>query len=80
MSHPLGVDAPDEPIVLPLVVAAERFPELVERHLGTVVASEDPFVARNERGWGAVVDGGEDRSVDAACTPAPAQKPESGFR
>jgi Fe-S cluster assembly protein SufD len=45
------VDAPDEPFVLPLDVAAERFPELVERHLGTVVASEDPFVARNERGW-----------------------------
>jgi Fe-S cluster assembly protein SufD len=45
------VDAPDEPFVLPLDVAAERFPELVERHLGTVVASNDPFVARNERGW-----------------------------
>jgi Fe-S cluster assembly protein SufD len=45
------VDAPDEPFVLPLDVAAERFPELVERHLGTVVASEDPFVARNERAW-----------------------------
>ncbi|MEA2426528.1 MAG: Fe-S cluster assembly protein SufD [Thermoleophilaceae bacterium] len=45
------VDAPSEPFVLPLDVAAERFPELVEKHLGTVVDSEDPFVARNERGW-----------------------------
>jgi Fe-S cluster assembly protein SufD len=41
----------DEPIVLPLAVAAERFPELVEKHLGTVVDAADPFVARNERGW-----------------------------
>ncbi len=45
------VDTPSEPLVLPLDVAAERFPELVERHLGTVVSSDDPFVARNERGW-----------------------------
>jgi Fe-S cluster assembly protein SufD len=42
---------PTEPVVLPLSVAAERFPELVEKHLGTVVAAEDPFVARNERAW-----------------------------
>jgi Fe-S cluster assembly protein SufD len=45
------VDAPDEPFVLPLDVAAQRFPDLVEKHLGTVVDSEDPFVARNERGF-----------------------------
>jgi Fe-S cluster assembly protein SufD len=45
------VDAPSEPFVLPLDVAAERFPDLVSKHLGSVVASEDPFVARNERGW-----------------------------
>ena len=45
------VDAPDDPFVLPLDVAAERFPDLVERHLGTVVPSDDPFVARNERAW-----------------------------
>jgi Fe-S cluster assembly protein SufD len=43
--------APGEPVVLPLDVAAERFPELVEKHLGTVVAGEDPFVARNDRAW-----------------------------
>jgi Fe-S cluster assembly protein SufD len=42
---------PTEPVVLPLSVAAERFPDLVEKHLGTVVAAEDPFVARNERAW-----------------------------
>jgi Fe-S cluster assembly protein SufD len=44
-------DSPDEPVVLPLSVAAERFPDLVEKHLGTVVGAEDPFVARNERSW-----------------------------
>ena len=42
---------PGEAIVLPLDVAAEEHPELVERHLGTVVSSEDPFVARNEAEW-----------------------------
>ena len=44
-------ESASEPLVLPLDVAAERFPELVGKHLGTVVASDDPFVARNERGW-----------------------------
>ena len=39
------------PVVLPLDAAAERHPELVERHLGTVVSSDDPFAARNEAGW-----------------------------
>jgi Fe-S cluster assembly protein SufD len=42
---------PGEAIVLPLDEAAERHPELVERHLGTVVLTEDPFVARNEAAW-----------------------------
>ena len=48
------VEAPEtvgEAIVMPLDEAAERHPELVQRHLGTVVASEDPFVARNEAAW-----------------------------
>jgi len=40
-----------EAIVMPLDEAAERHPDLVQRHLGTVVASEDPFVARNEASW-----------------------------
>src|SRR5262245_28266003 len=30
-----------EPIVLPLSVARERHPELVEPHLGTIVAADD---------------------------------------
>jgi Fe-S cluster assembly protein SufD len=44
-------ESPSEPLVLPLSVAAERFPELVEKHLGSVVPAEDPFVARNESAW-----------------------------
>jgi Fe-S cluster assembly protein SufD len=44
-------ESPREPLVLPLSVAAERFPDLVEKHLGTVVASDDPFVVRNDRAF-----------------------------
>ena len=43
--------SPDGTIVLPLSVAAQTHPELVERHFGTIVGGEDPFVARNEAGW-----------------------------
>lgn len=39
------------PVVLPLAVAAERHPDLVEKYLGTVVKREDPFTARNEAHW-----------------------------
>lgn len=39
------------PLVMPLSVAAESHPELVEPHLGSVVDAEDPFVARNEANW-----------------------------
>jgi Fe-S cluster assembly protein SufD len=39
------------PIVLPLAEAAARHPELVRERLGTVVATEDPFAARNEARW-----------------------------
>jgi Fe-S cluster assembly protein SufD len=35
-------------IVMPLDEAARAHPDLLERHFGTVVASDDPFVARNE--------------------------------
>jgi Fe-S cluster assembly protein SufD len=35
-------------IVMRLDEAREQHPDLVERHLGTVVSSDDPFVARNE--------------------------------
>jgi Fe-S cluster assembly protein SufD len=42
-------------IVMRLDEARESHPELVERHLGTAVASDDPFVARNDAapgdGW-----------------------------
>ncbi len=48
-------DAPeataDGVLVLPLSVAAQTHPELVERHFGSVVSGDDPFVARNEAGW-----------------------------
>jgi Fe-S cluster assembly protein SufD len=41
----------DGTIVMPLSLAVQQYPELVERHFGTIVSSEDPFVARNEAGW-----------------------------
>jgi Fe-S cluster assembly protein SufD len=44
-------ETPTEPLVLPLSVAATRFPELVEGRLGTVVDDEDAFVARNQQAW-----------------------------
>jgi Fe-S cluster assembly protein SufD len=44
-------DLPAGVVVLPLAEAAEQHADLVQRHLGTVVASEDPFVARNDAGW-----------------------------
>jgi Fe-S cluster assembly protein SufD len=37
--------------VLPLAEAVERHPELVERHLGSVVRGDTPFVARNAAHW-----------------------------
>jgi len=39
------------PLVLPLSVAVELHPELVEPHFGAIVGSDDAFVARNEAGW-----------------------------
>src|SRR6478672_9646230 len=39
------------PLVMPLALAAERHPELVEQHLGSVVQRNDPFTARNEAHW-----------------------------
>ncbi len=41
----------DGVIVLPLSLAVQQHPELVERYFGTVVDADDPFVARNEAGW-----------------------------
>lgn len=48
-----GASLEDGLVVLPLSVAAERHPELVEPHLGRVVPVEqgDAFVAANEAAW-----------------------------
>ena len=47
-----GAAVEDGPVVLPLSVARERHPELVEPHLGRVVASSDDVFARwNEDSW-----------------------------
>jgi Fe-S cluster assembly protein SufD len=43
--------AADGTIVMPLSLAVQQHPELVERHFGTIVDVADPFVARNEAGW-----------------------------
>ncbi len=43
---------PSGAIVAPLEQAAREHPELVQRHLGTVVSDDgDVFVARNDAGW-----------------------------
>ncbi len=46
-----GVTVEDGPVVLPLRVALERHPELVEPHLGTLVPGADLFTAVNESEW-----------------------------
>jgi Fe-S cluster assembly protein SufD len=46
-----GVAVEDGPVVLPLSVARERHPELVEPHLGRVVAADDVFTRWNEDSW-----------------------------
>jgi Fe-S cluster assembly protein SufD len=46
-----GLAVEDGPVVLPLSVARERHPELVEPHLGRVVAAEDVFTRWNEAAW-----------------------------
>jgi Fe-S cluster assembly protein SufD len=49
---PAAVDGrPTEPVVTSLATAAELYPELVRERLGTLVASDDPFVARNDAAW-----------------------------
>ena len=42
---------PDGPVVMPLDRAALAYPELVEKQLGSVVASDDYFVAANDANW-----------------------------
>jgi Fe-S cluster assembly protein SufD len=46
-----GAAVEDGPVVLPLSVARERHPELVEPHLGRVVAADDVFTRWNEDSW-----------------------------
>jgi Fe-S cluster assembly protein SufD len=46
-----GVAVEDGPVVLPLSVARERHPELVEPHLGRVVDADDVFTAWNADAW-----------------------------
>jgi Fe-S cluster assembly protein SufD len=42
----------DGPVIMPLTLAAERHPELVEPHLGRIVDSErDVFAAANDASW-----------------------------
>jgi len=48
---PRGRNLPDGVIVSTLEDAAGEYPELVEGHLGTVVADDDLFVARNDVGF-----------------------------
>ena len=51
----VGVSSDDHavegPIVMPLALAAERYPDLVEAHLGTVVTRQTPFAVRNDAHW-----------------------------
>ena len=39
------------PVVMPLALAAERHPDIVEQHLGSVVPSDSALVARNDAAW-----------------------------
>jgi Fe-S cluster assembly protein SufD len=39
------------PVVMPLGEAATALPDVVRERLGSLVPSQDPFVARNEAGW-----------------------------
>ncbi len=49
---PGGDSRPDGIAVMSLSGAAERFPDLVSEHFGTIVpGGDDPFVAINEAGW-----------------------------
>ncbi|MCU0313315.1 MAG: Fe-S cluster assembly protein SufD [Solirubrobacteraceae bacterium] len=50
--RPSADDATSEgPVVLPLAVAAERHPDIVERHLGAVVTARTRFTAENDARW-----------------------------
>ncbi len=52
LAAPGGNGVPDGVAVMSLSEGAERFPDLVAEHLGTIVPGDsDPFVAINEAGW-----------------------------
>jgi len=51
LPEPSGNGVPTEPTVMPLADAAERYPDLVREHLGSLVPADDIFVARNESAW-----------------------------
>jgi Fe-S cluster assembly protein SufD len=46
-----GGAKPSEPVVTTLARAAELYPDLVRERLGTLAATNDPFVARNDAAW-----------------------------
>jgi Fe-S cluster assembly protein SufD len=43
--------APSEPVVTSLARAVELYPDFIRERLGSLVASDDPFVARNDAAW-----------------------------
>ncbi|HVF79104.1 MAG TPA: Fe-S cluster assembly protein SufD [Solirubrobacteraceae bacterium] len=43
--------APNGALVMSLSAAVQQHPELVEQHFGSIVAPDNPFVARNEAAW-----------------------------
>ena len=51
LAEPEAGERPSKPVVMPLSDAAAAYPELVRRHLGSLVAADDVFVAHNEANW-----------------------------
>ena len=46
-----AIEGGGEAMVMPLAEALDAHPDLVEAHLGSLVSSDDPFVARNDAEW-----------------------------
>ena len=44
-------ERPSEPVVTTLATATELYPDFVRERLGSLVGSDDPFVARNDAAW-----------------------------
>ena len=49
--RPSGEAGASGVVVMPLALAAERYPDIVSAHLGSVVSSDAAFVARNDAAW-----------------------------